>query len=160
MLYYFISFSIVYKDYNLINPQLLKLFDYRTFEFSIAINFKFSKQTMPADYFSLNKLCNLLANRIFYKFSFQLFREVIFSYYQIIITFAFEQFYNIYANIVKQRSSFCKKQGFFLLLLILILIYFIRIVILADIIVGTFLVIFAYQPCKSSLLARIASFVI
>ena len=159
MLYYSISFSIICKDYNLINPQLLKLLNYKTFKFSTTIDLKFSKQTMPANYFNLNKLYNLLASRIFYKFSFQLFREVILSYYQIVIAFAFGQFHNVYANAIKQKSSFYKKQGFFLLLLVLILTHLTRIVILANIIIKTFLVIFAYQPCKSSLLARIASFV-
>ena len=159
ILYYSISFNIICKDYNLTNPQLLKLLNYKTFKFSTTIDFKFSKQTILANYFNLNKLCNLLASRIFYKFSFQPFKEVILSYYQIVIAFIFGQFYNVYANIVKQRSSFYKKQGFFLSLLVLMLIYFARIVILANIIIRTFLVIFIYQPCKSNLLARIASFV-
>ena len=150
-LYYFISFSIICKDYNLINSQLLKLLNYKTFKFSITIDFKFSKQTILTNHFSLNKLCNLLASRILYKFSFQLFKEVILSYYQIIIAFAFGQLYNVYADIVKKRSSFYKKQGFFLSLLVLILIYFIRIAILANIIIRTLLIIFIYQPYKSSL---------
>ena len=158
-LYYFISFCIICKDYNFTNPQLLKLLNYSTFKFSTTINFKFSKQIILINYISLNKLSNLLASGVLYKFSLQPFKEVIFSYYQIVIAFTFKQLYNIYTNAIKERGSLYRKQSFFLLLLVLILAYFTRVIILANVIIRTLLVIFARYFYKSGFSAKITSFI-